>query len=322
VCIKDARQITAPQEKEKLFFMPSNPANQTTTTRSTVFAFKCKMGTHLARIDFNLVLRTNEVKQLFFSEENNVHLVCMRLKDAITRTRFVNALVELERKPLANFRRPVEGVDWNTFIFSGSQLRTEGGAGSEIRETLTRHMDSHHPSFFQSHSTTARHVTHMLRNIMRGNPYRNNNNNSPSSSSAPVPVVVAPPPPPPVVVVAPSSPAETLPVLDSPSSSSSVGGTGGTGGRSWSNTSSVRTVPMAQPQQDVLFSPPLVAANGQVNMVGISMHVRETAAAAIYEILRINPDFNLQNTLGDLTARMDELLDIVTRIRQAMAARV
>ena len=59
--------------------MPSNPtANQ---TRSTVFAFKCKMGTHLARIDFNLVLRTNEVKQLFFSEENNVHLVCMRLKE-------------------------------------------------------------------------------------------------------------------------------------------------------------------------------------------------------------------------------------------------
>jgi hypothetical protein len=270
--------------------MPSNPtANQ---TRSTVFAFKCKMGTHLARIDFNLVLRTNEVKQLFFSEENNVHLVCMRLKDAITRTRFVNALVELERKPLANFRRPVEGVDWNTFIFSGSQLRT--GAGSEIRETLTRHMDSHHPSFFQSHSTTARHVTHMLRNIMRGNPYS--------------PAPVAPAPREEAEPVAPSSPAETLPVLDSPS----------VGERSGSN-SSARTVPMAQAQD--VFSPPLVAADGQVNMVGISMHVRETAAAAIYELLRINPDFNLQNTLGDLTARMDELLDIVTRIRQGMASR-
>jgi hypothetical protein len=250
------------------------------------------MGTHLARIDFNLVLRTNEVKQLFFSEENNVHLVCMRLKDAITRTRFVNALVELERKPLANFRRPVEGVDWNTFIFSGSQLRT--GAGSEIRETLTRHMDSHHPSFFQSHSTTARHVTHMLRNIMRGNPYS--------------PAPVAPAPREEAEPVAPSSPAETLPVLDSPS----------VGERSGSN-SSARTVPMAQAQD--VFSPPLVAADGQVNMMGISMHVRETAAAAIYELLRINPDFNLQNTLGDLTARMDELLDIVTRIRQGMASR-
>ena len=150
--------------------MPSSPANM----RSSVFALRCKMGTRLARIDFNLVLRTNEVRQLFFSVEDNVHLVCMRLGEAITRVRFVNALIELEMKPLANFKRPTEGIDWSEFVFTGNELRE--GPGFQIIQTLRRHMDSHHPAFFQSHSTTARHVTHMLRNNLRPSTMRRNRN--------------------------------------------------------------------------------------------------------------------------------------------------
>ena len=127
------------------------------------------MGVPLARIDFNLVLRSNEVKQLFFSEEDGVHLVCLRLRSAITRLRFVNALIELERKPLTQFKRPAEGIDWSAFVFTGNELSQ--GAGLEIRQTLKRHMDTNNPAFFQSHSTTGRHITHMLQHSLRRNRY-------------------------------------------------------------------------------------------------------------------------------------------------------
>ncbi len=290
--------------------MPSNPANNINMMRSTVFAFKCKMGTPLARIDFNLVLRSNEVKQLFFSVENNVHLVCMRLRDAITRIRFVNALVELERKPLTNFRRPVEGVDWSTFVFIGNQLR-EGGAGFEIKQTLTRHMDTNHPAFFQSHSTTARHITHMLRNAMRRNRYAGPAAVIPPSAPQPQPAaeslsrqssseIMADE----SLLRAPDSPAATLPV-ESPLPT-----------ERYDSSSSARTEVLQQ--QDV-FNPPLVASDGQPNLVGIAMHVRDMTATSVREILQISPGFNLQATLGDLNARVDELLDIVTRTREEIA---
>ena len=212
------------------------------------------MGTPLARIDFNLVLRTNEVRQLFFSVEDNVHLVCMRLKDAITRVRFVNALIELEMKPLANFKRPTEGIDWSEFVFTGNELRE--GPGFQIIQTLRRHMDSHHPAFFQSHSTTARHVTHMLRNNLRTAAMRRNRN------------VSAPAPP--------------IPQISQPVSERSG--------------DSARTVPI---QPDVL-SPPLVNANGQLNLVEVSMQIREVAASVIRDLVQMSPAFNLQAATAPL----------------------
>ena len=234
--IKDTNPTKCPE-------MPSNPANM----RSTVFALKCKMGTPLTRLDFNLVLHSsNAVKQLYYSVEDNVHLVCLRLSCAITRTRFVNALIKIERKPLTNFKRPDEGTDWSAFVFIGNQLLE--GTGFEIRQTLKRHMETRNPAFFQSHSTNTRHITHMLRNTLRTN--RN------------IPEPAAPFP---------------EPVLDR-------------------SGDSARTVPI-QPE---VFSPPLVMANGQLNMAEVSMHIREMAASAIRDLLQDRPEVNLQTATASL----------------------
>lgn len=272
--------------------MPSNPVNM----RSTVFAFKCKMGTPLTRIDFNLVLRSNEVKQLYFTVEDNVHLVCMRLKEAVTRQRFMNALCEIMRKPLANFRHPVRGVtlDWSDVVFSGSQLREEG-TGFEIRQTLKRHMDTNHPAFFQSHSTTTRHATHMLQNIMRRNPY------SPAQpqSTRRDPAVVAQPPP-----TTPSTPsdAETLPVSPQPSLH----------GRE----DSARTI--VYEQQSDVFSAPIIMPNGSLNMVETTAHIREVATSVIRDLLQVSPGFNLQGTLRDMSNAMNEILETTSRIQEEL----
>jgi hypothetical protein len=135
--------------------------------RSGVFAFTCRMGTPLTRLDFNLALRANAVKQLFYSVDDGVHKVCIRLTTATTRIRFVNMLLEIQGKPLTNLRLPLDCEFWNAVIFMGSQLRN--GEGAEIIHTLKRHMVTRHPSYFESLSTTSRHITHMLRDELRQN---------------------------------------------------------------------------------------------------------------------------------------------------------
>ena len=226
--------------------MPSNPTN----TRSSIFALKCKMGTPLTRLDFNLVLRINDVRQLYYSKEGSVHLVCLRLSVAITRTRFVNALIELENKPLTNFERPIEGTDWTEFVFTGNQLRE--GTGLEIRQTLLRHMNNRSPAFFQSLSTTTRHATHMLRNNLRMR------RNTPEPAA--------------------QNPRISQPVPER-------------------SGDSART----QPIRPGVLSPPLLTANGQLNMAEVSMQIRELAASAIRNLLQISPpEFNPQATTAPL----------------------
>ena len=139
-----------------------------TQTRSGVFAFKCRMGTPLTRLDFNLALRANSVKQLFYSIEDGVHQVCIRLTTATTRVRLVNMLMEIQGKPLTNLRLPLDADRWGAVIFMGNQLRN--GEGAEMIQTLKRHMENRLPSYFESLCTTSRHLTHMLRDELRPNP--------------------------------------------------------------------------------------------------------------------------------------------------------
>jgi hypothetical protein len=283
--------------------------------RSTVFAFKCKMGTPLARLDFNLVLRANEVKQLFYSVEDNVHLVCMRLRTAITRIRFVNALIEVERKPLTNFRRPNEGLDWSAFVYTGNQLRD--GTGFEIRQTLRRHMDANHPAFFQSQSTATRHVTHMLRNDLRSPPVSSMYSPTSPSYSPTSPFYTSPSYTPALPSYMPTSPSysPTSPSY-SPTSPSYTPATPSyiPTSPSYSPTSpsyfptrgipepaapipdtsqpvsgrsgdSARTAPI----QPHALSPPLPTALGQLSTAEVSAHIREAVASVLRDLLQIGP---------------------------------
>lgn len=276
--------------------MPSNPVNM----RSTVFAFKCKMGTPLSRFDFNSIFRGNEVKQLYFSVEEGLHLVCMRLRFAVTRIRFVNALIQLERTPSINFKRPVDGIDWSAFVFLGNQLRE--GTGLEIKQTLKRHMDSNHQSFFQSQSSTSHHITHMLRDFMRGNMYIPRTDNAAPPEVA-VPSAPSLPPSPPPLVTNDERDSASLPetLVASPASTLPV--------RSESSTGT-------EPMSPDTFTVPMVLPNGQINMVELSLHVRSIVGSSLREFLQIRPGFNLQGTMTDIEARIDELLDITVRIRR------
>lgn len=259
------------------------------TARSTVFAFKCRMGTPLARIDFNLVLRGNEVRQLFFSVENDVHFVCLRLRTAVTRLRFVNALIDIERKPLTNFKRPVDGIDWSAFVFLGNELRD--GTGLEIRMTLKRHMDTNNPGFFQSHSTTSRHITHLLQNTLRRNHFT-------AADQGPSDGVQGPPP----RQETPSTQsdlAETIP-LDSPHPTLSR----------QTSRESTRTEVLGP---NGIFTAPYLLPNGQPNLVELLMHLREMIAPMIQEMVRTEAGFDLQATLTNINTRLDELRELLRR---------
>lgn len=133
--------------------------------RSTVFAFKCRMDSMLTRADLNALL-TYTVKQLFFTVEDGVHLVCMRLTRAVSRVRFVNALRALELKPRIGFRLPEGARNWTTTLLMGDELR--GGEGLEIIQVLRTHMTINNPSYVeQLDEGGGSHLTHMVRDAMR-----------------------------------------------------------------------------------------------------------------------------------------------------------
>ena len=271
------------------------PSAMRASMRSTVFAFKCKMGTPLTRLDFNLVLHSsNAVKQLYFSVENDVHLVCMRLTEAISRIRFANALSEIERKPLTNFKRTNDSLNWTSFIFMGNELRE--GEGAEIKQTLKYHMETRDPAFFQSHSTNTRHVTHMLRNPLRPN-HRN--------------PVIMPAPSAPQMPRTPSTSSDTTIPLDSPAPTLPVAGSP-VPAMDRSNSAQMDNGPQ------VIFSVPQMI-NGQPNMIDATLRLRDTVSSVLRDLLGINLGFNLQERFGDLTSRMDELMDITTRTRAEIA---
>ena len=256
--------------------------------RSSVFAFKCKMEVRLSRLDFNIALRRTEVSQFFFCVENNTHYVCMRLADAITRTRFANVLSEVERKPFTNFKRINNSLEWKDYIFMGKELRE--GEGQHIKDTLKRFMEAGHPTFVESLSTAQRHITHMLRNPLRRNHY------APSVIPAPVTPPMSPD----------EDDAATVILGDSRSqSNSSVQ----TNSRSQSN-SSRQTIPITDDHPQLTAVPDSVENN---------LRIRDTMAGILRNLLNVEPGFDLRGRLDDLNDRLDDMVNVTSRIRSDLA---
>ena len=123
------------------------------------------MGHPLNRLDFNMTLGTNSVKQLFYTRENGEDLVCMRLQTATTRTRIRMTLNELQTNPRSEFKKPDDVNDWLSVIYMGHELRE--GQGEEIMHVLNLHKISNNPSFVESVSMNHRHLTNMLTDGLR-----------------------------------------------------------------------------------------------------------------------------------------------------------
>jgi hypothetical protein len=140
--------------------------------RSSAFAFKCHMGHPLNRLDFNLTMTANNVKQLFYTRENGEDMVCMRLQIATTRTRIRSSLNELQANPRSEFKKPDEVNDWISVIYMGSELREGDGEGVRIMQTLNVHKLANNPLFFESMSLGNRHLTNMLTDGLRMAPIR------------------------------------------------------------------------------------------------------------------------------------------------------
>jgi hypothetical protein len=74
-----------------------------------------------------------KIKQLFYiKDEDNIHLVCMRLEKAETRVFVRNVLARLESAHNAHFKKPEGSAAW--VIFMGDELKE--GQGGEIIQAL------------------------------------------------------------------------------------------------------------------------------------------------------------------------------------------
>ena len=257
-----------------------------TQTRSGVFAFKCRMGTPLTRLDFNLALRANSVKQLFYSIEDGVHQVCIRLTTATTRVRLVNMLMEIQGKPLTNLRLPLDADRWGAVIFMGNQLRN--GEGAEMIQTLKRHMENRLPSYFESLCTTSRHLTHMLRDELRPNP----EDQAPQIAMAqPLRNELRPNPEDQArqIARAPSL-APTLPELEAEINS-------------------------------MVFSPAMIL-DGEPNRVESDSELGRMISTTIRDILNIDEQFDLPRAFLNATNRIDVLVSEITRLRSSIASHI
>jgi hypothetical protein len=100
--------------------------------RSTKFAFKCQIGTDLNTENMSNAIG-KKIKQLFYiKDEDNIHLVCMRLEKAETRVFVRNVLARLESAHNAHFKKPEGSAAW--VIFMGDELKE--GQGGEIIQAL------------------------------------------------------------------------------------------------------------------------------------------------------------------------------------------
>jgi hypothetical protein len=267
-------------------------------TRSSMFAFKCMIGTSLTRIDINATSRTNLVKQLFISKEGETHLVCLRLRKAISRGQFARMLEAVESNMrtamidlgIRNHLRPPSGiVHWEDTVFMGEELRD--GEGDVIRQTLKRHMEEVNPQYSESHSTTMRHITHMLRDSIRPNP------NQPSRL-----VEVA-------SSIASSSRDSRMAIeLDDNN-----------------NDPQPRLCPAGQNEGEAqpAVGPPSSVFRPAPIIEGQPIMVEPTMTTMLADIVRIvlqvGPDFNLQQRFDNIDARIGELIDIVRRTRDELA---
>ena len=262
--------------------------------RSTVFAFKCKMGTPLTRLDFNLVLRVNDVRQLFYAVHEGVHYVCMRIGSAIPRIRFANALADIERKPLTNFERLDSSKSWSDYIHMGSEVGE--GEGKEIRETIRRYWNNSSPAFFQSLSTTTRHNTNLISEGVRV--ARRQVAPPVDRNSAVIPQPSTPPPSSPSTASLSDS-AETLPIIDSPPRSPIP-----------DRSNSTHTVVLPQ---NGLFS--VSQDGGPMHVVEERLRIRDMAMSAIQETFHIESDFNLPARLREMSTQLNQLTNTVNVIK-------
>ena len=127
--------------------------------RSRLFAFICIMGRDLHPVDFEaFLMNDNKVMQLFYTEENGLHYVNLKVKTPITRTRAASALHRLEG---VSIELPPHAVSWPSIIYTGSELSDEGGF---IREIILRHKTEGRPDFYQYLAPGFWHPTIMINN--------------------------------------------------------------------------------------------------------------------------------------------------------------
>jgi hypothetical protein len=267
-----------------------------------MFAFKCMIGTSLTRLDINATSRTNIVKQLFISKQGETHFVCLRFRQAISRTQFSRMLemVESNMRTLPggagmrnHLRRPHGVAEWKDTIFMGEELRE--GEGDVIRQTLKRHMEEVNPQYSESHSTTTRHITHMLRDSIRPNP----------ASPAPRQVAIQQPlqqHQAPSIASSSEESAATVKINDSP----------------------IGEMQPVNDQHPSVFMPALVI-DGHPNMVEPNMDMASMVTDIVRTVFNIGPDFNMQQRFENMQQRFDnidtrinDLTDIARRTHEEL----
>lgn len=270
------------------------------SSRSSMFAFKCTIGASLTRLDINATSRTNIVKQLFVSKQGDTHFVCLRLRNAISRTQFSRMLELIESNMRTtpgshrNHLRRSPGVfEWKDAVFMGEELRD--GEGHVIRQTLKRHMEDMNPHYSESHSTTTRHVTHMLRDSIRPNP------NAPR-----VPAARPRPPLPPAAAPSSSSGDSGVTIALSSNNHNDPPPLFGDEGGAQLPPPAIAAAADPPPSASILFRPARVI-EGQPNMVEPTMEMAAMVSDIVRTVFQVGPDFNLQQRFDNIDTRIAEM---------------
>ena len=120
-----------------------------------MFAFECTMLRTLSTSDFNLAMPTNHFKQLFYTQENGVYYMCVRLREAVPSTRMVAVLKHLEA------HGKIRGTgNWQSVLFMGTKALFQGD-GVRIVRILKTHMQNADPAF-RMYMGSGTHLTNML----------------------------------------------------------------------------------------------------------------------------------------------------------------
>ena len=198
-----------------------------------------------------------------------------------------------------HLRRPSGVAEWKDAVFMGEELRE--GDGDVIRRTLRQHMEDMNPQYSESHSTTTRHASHMLRDSIRPNPN-------------------APPHPP--------LPSFHLPDV-APSSSSEESGATLQIGNDNPPPPRLDAAPSSEEERSGAPPPRLDAAaatavfrparfiNGQPNTVEMTMEMAAMVSDILRTVLQVGPDFNMQQRFDNIDSRIQDLTDITRRGRHS-----
>jgi len=252
-----------------------------------------------------LALGSFRVKQLFYTEEDGINLVCLRLSAAINRRRMAHTLRQIQTKPNINLRFPADCEGWYNCVYMGEELHE--GEGLEIINTLRTHMQDHHRKYYESLSSGTFHATHMLRDPIRRRGRAQSpvyNPQTPSDSSQedaqPQPSGTAAPPESDsdddAQPLRTDSTAETVvlpPTLPVTPQLSRAGST--------------ETVALFPPSAAV-FNPP-ATINGQPNTVEQGMQMTDTIATVMRNLYNIEPGFNLPDRLNEIMRAINHLSD-------------